>query len=231
MILFIVLLVLAILLYLAWGFYKVLVIDKRNYALYWKKLAAQPTAPGAIRLLAMGDSTFQSMGASRPELGTVGRVATYLAEKTGRPVHVTNLSVSGATARAVVDNQLPHADVDAADIIIVAVGVNDVRRSVSLDDFQNAMRNLADQLPPQTTIMADVALVKNREQHQNILDEIRTKRGLRQADLGHAFVDAPSGRRLSGRDFFHPSDYGYTFWFRAFQPAVDDIIKEHRLAK
>lgn len=231
MIFFVILLVLVILLYLAWGFYKVLVIDRKRYAEYWQARANELVEQNAVRLLALGDSTFQSIGATKPELGTVGRVAAYVEQETHRPVHVTNVSVWGAKAEDVVNDQLPRVDVDAADIIVVAVGANDAIQSTNLAEFRANVEKMVASLPQETVVMADVAGVKNREKYQDILDELRVERGLRRADLRWIFDQVKFSWQLSGRDFFHPSDYGYKFWLQAFQAGVDNVIEEHRLAK
>ena len=52
--------------YVLWGVAKVLVIDRRTYARFWRKKGAELAAANAIRLVALGDSTFQGLGATRP---------------------------------------------------------------------------------------------------------------------------------------------------------------------
>ena len=77
--------------------------------------------------VALGDSTAQGIGASRPERGYVGLIARRLAVATGRPVRVVNLSVSGARVRDVVADQLPKLAGLVPDVVTVAVGANDIR--------------------------------------------------------------------------------------------------------
>lgn len=232
MILFIVLtIILIVSAYLAWGICKVLIIDRKRYARYWLNKADEPVKPGAIRLVALGDSTFQSIGATRPELGTVGRVASYIERQTHRPVHVTNLSVWGAKMADVVDDQLSRADLKSADIIIVAVGANDALRFTDVSKFRDNAAKLMRSLPSETAVVADVAGVKNRDQYDDIINKLRVKRGLRRADLRWIFTTVKFSWQLSGRDFFHPSDYGYIFWFKSFQPEIDNIIHQAFLAK
>jgi hypothetical protein len=45
---------------------------------YWRDRTKEPVAPNAIRLVAFGDSIMQAIGASHPEEGIAGRVASYL---------------------------------------------------------------------------------------------------------------------------------------------------------
>lgn len=219
-------LALVALLYGVWGALKVLVIDRNDYADFWRQRADEPIKKDAIRVVALGDSTFQALGASRPELGTVGRIVSYLEEKTGRPVHIQNLSVSGGRAADVANSQLPQADLDGADIVVVAVGANDTFKSTDLTEFERSIEKLASALPADKTILADVALVKQREDYQRIIGRVRAKHGITGANLKDGFSDAKQSWRLTARDFFHPSDYGYEFWFAAFQPALDELIAE-----
>jgi len=62
---------------------------------------------GGLLYVALGDSSAQGIGASRPERGYVGLVAQHVRESTGQPVLVINLSRSGARIDDVLDRQLP----------------------------------------------------------------------------------------------------------------------------
>jgi hypothetical protein len=81
---------------------------------YWQDKANEPIAPNTIRLVALGDSAMQAIGATHPEDGIASRVASYLHARTGRLVHVTNVSVGGATVKAIIDHQLPQVDLNQA---------------------------------------------------------------------------------------------------------------------
>src|SRR5262245_35023241 len=81
-----------------------------TYPKYWQDKAAEPVPANAIRLIALGDSIMQAIGAARPEDGIAGRIASYIRTKSGRPVHVTNVSDGGATIEEIIDQQLPKVD-------------------------------------------------------------------------------------------------------------------------
>ena len=217
--------------FVLWGVAQVLIIDRRTYARFWQRKRAEPVAPNAIHLVALGDSTFQGLGASRPMNGTVGRVARYLEEKTGRPVHIENFSVTGAKAIDVAMHQLPSIDVRAADVIIVAVGANDALKVRDINVFERSIDEIVQALPADRTIMADVAMVRDRDAYQTVLERLREKAKLRRGDIEAAFkAPVGSGRQIA-RDFFHPSDYGYEIWFEGFRLALDKLISDRSLAK
>lgn len=224
-------LVVVLVIYVLQGVYQVLVVDTKRYSDYWRELAKQPVKPGDVRVIALGDSTFQAIGAKKPQRGTVGRVVTYLEDTLAKNVHITNLSVSGARAEDVAHAQLFVADFAEADLVLVAVGANDALQGSDYKLFQQAIEQICQSLPHEKTIMADVALVKGRDQYQTILEECRSAAGIEAAHLEDSFAEVKKPWKLTARDFFHPSDYGYKFWFAAFVPALDKLITSQKLAK
>jgi lysophospholipase L1-like esterase len=93
---------------------------------YWRHRLNQPLRAGDLRLVAMGDSSVQGIGADTPMQEYMGRIADYVAAKTGRPVHISNVSTGGTTADIVRD-QLPLVDLTAAYLVIV-VDSNDIQQ-------------------------------------------------------------------------------------------------------
>ena len=209
----------------------VLIHDRKGYSEYWQKRRSEPAGPDDIRLVALGDSTVQAVGASSPLKGMVGQVAGLIERETGRMVHIDNVSVFGAKAYNVADEQLKRIDAIGADIIMVAVGANDAIRVSDIDTYRDAMQRIVAALPPEKTVIADVAMVKNRDEYQEILNDLRTRRGTLRADIEKAFHDHMPTKSMVARDFFHPNDYGYTFWFAAFEPAIRQLIVDRHLAK
>ena len=189
---------------------------------YWQDKAQEPVAPNAIRLVALGDSAMQAIGATHPEDGIAGRVAGYLHAKTGRPVHVTNVSAGGATIRDILDRQLPQVDLDQADLILLATA-NDMERRTPLDTYAANLRTLLSALPPEKTIFSDFPLEPGRGAYQAVFQQAANERGIQRADFAQVFNG--EGRRL---DIFswlvpHLNSTGYFYWFRAFQPGVDRV--------
>src|SRR6266542_2269604 len=191
---------------------------------YWQDKANQPVPANAIRLVALGDSIMQAIGAAHPEEGIAGRIASYLRTKTGHPVHVTNVSVGGATIRQIIDQQLPQVDLNRADLIIVATAT-DLERRVPLDIYEADLRALLHALPPGKAIISDLPLEPGREPYQAILQQLADEGGIQRADFAKVFRN--EGRRLDIFSWLFPhlNSKGYYYWFTAFQPEVDKWIE------
>lgn len=191
---------------------------------YWRALAAQPAPPNALRLVALGDSTVQAIGAARPLDGLVGRAQAYLACTTGRPVHVVNVASGGATVADVVRDQLPRVDLDTADVVLVSVSSSDISRRTPLPHFAAALWQLVHALPPARTVISDAPLQPRRSDYQDVLARLADQRGIARADFAGVFRG--EGRRLDvfAGDFHHLNGRGYGYWFGAFRPGLDTIV-------
>jgi lysophospholipase L1-like esterase len=190
---------------------------------YWHDKANEPVATNAIRLVALGDSATEAIGATHPMDGFVGRIAVYVQSKTRRPVHITNLSRGGATTKDILYDQLPRADLKTADIVIVATA-SDMEGRVPLDEYRTNVNLLMQALPPDKTVVSDLPLEPGRAAYQQILQEVADAHQILRADFAKVFQG--EGRRL---DIFswlvpHLNSTGYAYWFKAFQPSVDTII-------
>jgi lysophospholipase L1-like esterase len=164
----------------------------------------------------------QAIGAAHPDDGIAGRIAGYLSTKTGRPVHVTNVSVGSATVRDIIDHQLPLVDLSQADLIVV-VTASDLERRVPLEIYTTNLRALLRALPSEKTVFSDFPIEPGRGAYQAIFQQIADERGVLRADFASVFNS--EGRRL---DIFswllpHLNSKGYYYWFRAFQSEVDKV--------
>lgn len=191
---------------------------------FWEAKANEPIPANAIRVVALGDSATQAIGANQPMDGFVGHIATYVQAKTGRPVHITNVSVGGATYTDVVQKQLPKVDLKTADLVIVESS-NDVEQQVPLDTFRAALDALIQVLPADKTVISDLPLEPGRDTYQTILQERADASHMMRADFAHIFNN--EGRRLDIFSWLFPhlNTKGYGYWFLAFQPGVDTILQ------
>jgi len=192
---------------------------------FWQEQTGAAMPPEAIRLVAFGDSETQAIGAAHPMEGFVGRIASYAQQKTGRPVHIANMSGGGATYGDLAQQQIPRVDLPRADIVIVATS-SDLEAGVPLATFRQNLDTVLGMLPGDKTIVSDLPFLPGREAYQTVLQERADAHQVARADFAAIFNH--EGRRL---DIFswlppHLNSTGYAFWFLAFRPGVDKIIAE-----
>ena len=194
---------------------------------WWKE---QRSKPGELLYVAIGDSTAQGIGASRPSRSYVGVVAAYIRASTSKRVRVINLGISGATVGIAIAKELPALAKLDPDIVTVSIGANDMPTFEPVR-FQAQIEQLFDALPPHA-IVADLPTfyflpAERRVRLANaILRAAAAERGLRIVDLHRAMAkQGPWGviTQFAG-DLFHPNDRGYRVWASPFLAAVDDRL-------
>ena len=185
------------------------------------RVANAREAPGGTRLwVVLGDSSAQAVGASRLDLGYVGLVQAWLAERDGVPWRVVNLSRSGALAADVVADQLPVLVASSVppDLVSCAVGANDLLRRSS--GLPAALAEIAAALPA-GSLLANLprGLREARAQVWNEeVAQVAERHDLRLVDLWSA--TGPPWRGKYAADWFHPNDVGYRDWAGAFTEAL-----------
>ncbi len=132
---------------LFWGVFPFLLPQ----ALYVRQTAPRFTPAGGpkagtcgegeeVRLIAIGDSIIAGVGASELSKALVGQTAAALATLRECRVEWQAVGVSGYDSRKVIDKLLPKLPEDAADYLVVSVGVNDITGLTTLDSWR---RNLS----------------------------------------------------------------------------------------
>ena len=81
-----------------------------------------------LRLLVIGESTVAGVGAPDHAHALTGQIAAAIAARTGRTVHWHAMGKIGATARVARTRLVPEVPRLPIDIIVIALGVNDVLR-------------------------------------------------------------------------------------------------------
>lgn len=191
---------------------------------YWQQRISQP---GELTYVALGDSAAQGIGATRPEKGYVGLLASRLEAKTGKKVRVVNLSVSGAKIQDVIDKQLPQLPNYKPDFITIEIGGNDI---VNFDEtrYRASFDKLIPLLPERTVVanmpnfggrIKRVTAVKRANQ---IIAEIAARHNLPVADL-YTYTKSRESPFNYAADFFHPSNRGYKNWADAFWSVLKDM--------
>lgn len=92
-------------------------------------------AGGRLTILAMGSSSIEGVGASRPELGFVPRLEAGLERRLpGVEVTVVNKGIGGETAKETADRLAREIEAADPDLVIWQLGTNDMLRDRPMDD-------------------------------------------------------------------------------------------------
>lgn len=200
------------------------------YKNYWETRAQAQILPSAITYVALGDSTAQGIGATRPEKGYVGLLVDALAQKNQQPVHIINLSRSGAKMQDVLDRQLPELKkliLSPDTVITLDIGSNNIR-GYHAQEFEVSMDQILKQLPPQT-VVGDIPYFgggrgnggeSSASDASVIIANLAKKYNLRLAQLHQATRQGHSIRDFAA-DCFHPSNRAYQKWFNAFWDVLE----------
>lgn len=191
----------------------------------------------ALRMVWLGDSTAAGLGASSARLAIPRRVAEGL----DRPVELTNLAVSGARVRDVIDDQVPHLSALLPDVVVISIGANDVTHLTSRTDFRRTYERTLDAIPDDALVV--LLGVPDMGAPTRLAQPLRAIAGLRgrqldevvrtlAGDHGAEYVDiaGATGRtmrsdtdRYFAADRYHPSDDGYALWADAVLEVLQSL--------
>jgi lysophospholipase L1-like esterase len=203
---------------------------------------ATDTRPTPLRLLVVGESTAVGVGVTTHEQALAGQVASELAATLGRPVCWRVLGRSGASARQLVMEFIEPALSIDADVVIVALGVNDTISLSSVRQWVRALEALLQLIRRSSPDAAVVVSAVPPMQHlpvfpaplryvlglrAHVLDRAAITWAGRHAAVAHvpypsaAPADVPA---MFCADRFHPSALGYSRWGAALAAAASDIL-------
>lgn len=189
-----------------------------NYKKFWENKA---TETGEITYVALGDSAAQAIGASSPMRGYVGLIAKQLQSTTGKRVKLINLSVTGATVRDCLKDQIPKLKDIKADYITIEIGANDVK-AMNPEQFKADFDELLPKLP-KGTYVSNMPLFNSRPKStvpakdlSRIVETAVAKdRRLHLVDLQKQTMEHQSIFGFAP-DLFHPNNLSYKNWYQAF---------------
>ncbi|MGA4669451.1 SGNH/GDSL hydrolase family protein [Propionibacteriaceae bacterium Y1923] len=196
-----------------------------RYAEHWGHRPDEHPAD-VLHYVALGDSAAQGVGASSVEKGYVSLIGARLARETGRPVSITNLSVSGAVSDDVVSEQLGQLDSlpFTPDIITIAIGGNDVvYPRHNTESFAASLTTILERLPT-GSFVGDVPWF-TIPGFNVVSGQMATRARQLITDHGHHLVEIHRASRSLGywkyylnvaQDLFHPNDVGYAKWADLF---------------
>ena len=187
--------------------------------------------------VALGDSTGVGVGARKG-----GGYVARLFERIGRVrpgSRLVNLCVSGATTGDVLRAQVGRVGDARPTLVTVGIGINDLARQATPEQFARNFDELAARLRAQTAapvVVSDLPDVSHAPAVPAFLRE-EARRRLQLFNEGLAGVAARHGLHLAdsfeksaavipahpeffSTDGFHPSDEGYEFWAFEMWPTV-----------
>ncbi|MEE4276860.1 MAG: GDSL-type esterase/lipase family protein [Halieaceae bacterium] len=190
-------------------------------------ISTKPANPAAS-LLVLGDSTAVGTGAGRAEKSLVGRISSSFPS-----VAIENRAVVGAVADDL-DMQLGSAERSSYDVLLIAIGGNDVLRFTAMSSLRETLAGILEQSATRADHRAiivpgmvgdapavpwPVSLLYNArsESLRQLVDELASTSGVQFVDLHRdaamraAFAENPQANYAA--DGLHPSGEGYALWY------------------
>ncbi|HXH83182.1 MAG TPA: SGNH/GDSL hydrolase family protein [Candidatus Tectomicrobia bacterium] len=196
-----------------------------------------------IVYVALGDSTVEGIGASRPETNYVSRIHARLRHLYPQ-ASLVNLGDSGATSGQVVNRQLERAVLLRPDLVTLSVGPNDITGRVPVDTFEKNLDTIFARLVAETravvvaNLLPDLAVTPRFRRppmqeavgrqtvvFNEALARAAKRHGVELVDLyGPSRDEVPRRPDLISLDGYHPSDVGYARWAELLWAGVERRI-------
>ena len=190
-----------------------------------------------LGLIVLGESPVTGIGARTHEYSVTGRTAEALASRTGRTVNWRAFGLSGATARRMFREVVPQLAGKTADVVIIALGVNDVLawRSSSewITDVEQLISGVRQRLGNPLILLTGVppmqyfpALPQPLKRVLGMRARLLDRASVSLAAVLPRVIHVPSDFELSREFFcddgFHPSEPGYAQWGETL---AEEILK------
>lgn len=196
-----------------------------------------------LNLIAVGESTVAGVGARTQEEALTGQLAQALSLQSGRAVNWFVAARSGITARESLVELVPQLTGQTADLVLIALGVNDSiefhtsRRWAS--DLERLIAGIRAEVGDAPVLLAGVPPLDYFPAFPEPLSSVL---GARSAFLGEAAVELAKklkqivyvpfeigkGRTdLFCEDRFHPGELGYKQWAAQLAAAYEEFINHH----
>lgn len=191
----------------------------------------------AIKLLAIGESTVAGIGAKTHKDALTGQFAKHLNLKTGKTIEWQAVGHSGITIKRTLSELVPKIPEIEFDLIVVALGGNDVFTLNSPQNFRRDMSELLKILrqknPTSEIFLANVPMVRDflalshplkyvltqlaKLHHFNAIDLVSNLENV------YYFDDVGRVTEEFFSDGIHPSAVGYSQWSEAM---VDSFLRK-----
>lgn len=182
----------------------------------------------SIKLLAIGESTVAGVGANNHAEALTGQFARHLSDATGKTVYWQALGESGITVKNALKRLVADLPAQEIDVILIALGGNDVFGLSSPRKWRREMTKLLEILrekyPNADVLLANVPMVRDFRAMPNPLRYVLSRLAKLQHFNSREFV-APIEKTIYfdavkavDDNFFsdgiHPSATGYNLWAR-----------------
>jgi len=186
-----------------------------------------------LRYLALGDSYTIGTGASSPANSWPAIIAARLAEQTGKQVELTNPAVNGFTTLDLIDDELPQVSRLRPDLVTVLIGVNDLVRERSAEDYRASLVKIYGEVEkekpsdgrvfaisiPNWSVVPAAREFGDPEQIRELTDtfndvarEEASARGFGWIDITAASLSGLGTPGWIASDGLHPGDRQYAAW-------------------
>ncbi|MEP6569572.1 MAG: SGNH/GDSL hydrolase family protein [Acidobacteriota bacterium] len=192
----------------------------------------QGNIPGAgepLRLIALGESTVAGVGARTHETGLAGQLGLALSQYAGRSVEWAVVARSGINARQCRTELVPRLADQRADVVMIALGVNDAIEFHTARRWAMDMKGLIEDVRSQVgDPLVLLSGVPPLNQFPALPQPLSFVLGARSAALERASlkmvkklkrvvyvpfrIERENAGDLFCADGFHPSEFGYSEW-------------------
>jgi lysophospholipase L1-like esterase len=194
----------------------------------------------AVLYVALGDSTVEGVGATRPDATYVAHLHARLLALYPRAKAV-NLGLGGATAADVVAGQLERAVVLQPHLVTLSIGPNDITGHVPMPEFERNIDTIFRRFTQETravviaNLLPDLAVTprfRGREaaptlggltvRFNEALTRLARTYQVEVVDLYQpSRAEIPRHPELVAADGYHPSDLGYARWAELLWAGVE----------
>jgi lysophospholipase L1-like esterase len=190
-----------------------------------------------IRLIAVGESTVAGIGAATHETALTGQLAVALSRNAKRSVNWSVVARSGINARTCLNELVPQLAGRRADVVLIALGVNDsvefhtARRWIA--DVERLIESVRGEVGDALVLLAGVPPIDHFPALPCPLSFVL---GARSASLARASIGIAGRMKrvvhvpfqiekerctdLFCADGFHPSELGYKLWAEQLAAAL-----------
>jgi lysophospholipase L1-like esterase len=202
-----------------------------------KDFAKRVAERSPLKILAIGSSSTQGIGATAPQYAYPVRFAEELTQRFRTKVEVVNAGVNGETADATLARLEERVTAERFDLVIWQVGTNDAMRGRDEESFRNFLKR-------------GISLVKSRKMDLVLLDQqffptmkdpVRYERFVKLIEIAGEEENTPvlsryrlmkfwgertpqDLRTMLATDGFHMSNRGYFCLATAMSRAMGDLV-------